>query len=93
MAKKRQTENGPTFEQSLDALEGVSGRVESGEVGLEESIEEYERGVELIRRCREILERAEQRVKRLSVEEIERSGGSSPSGETDDDDADEESAD
>ena len=93
MAKKRNSETSPSFEQSLEALESIIARVESGEIGLEESIDEYERGVELIRRCREILEKAEQRVRRLSLEELEKGAGSSPIDESDDDEADEESAD
>jgi exodeoxyribonuclease VII small subunit len=35
-------------------------------VGLEQSIAEYERGVALISRCRQVLERAEQRVEELT---------------------------
>lgn len=47
-------------------LEEIIERIESGEIGLEKSISEYERGVGLIRRCREVLERAEQRVEELT---------------------------
>lgn len=47
-------------------LEQIIERIESGEIGLEKSISEYERGVGLIRRCREVLERAEQRVEELT---------------------------
>lgn len=55
-----------SFEQSLAQLEAIIARIESGEVGLERSIAEYERGVALIKRCREILGRAEQRVEELT---------------------------
>lgn len=55
-----------SFEQSLAQLEAIIARIESGEVGLERSITEYERGVALIKRCREILGRAEQRVEELT---------------------------
>ena len=68
-------------------------RVEAGDVGLEQSIDEYEKGVELIKRCRAILERAEQRVQRLSLEELESGAASSPDDDSDDEQADEESAD
>jgi exodeoxyribonuclease VII small subunit len=56
----------PTFEQAVQALEKIIERIESGEIGLEQSIAEYERGVALIRRCREVLDRAEQRVEELT---------------------------
>ncbi len=55
-----------SFEELLEQLEDIIQRVESGEVGLERSIAEYERGVGLIRRCREILTSAEQKVEELS---------------------------
>jgi len=57
---------GMTFEQALARLEAIVQRIESGEVGLERSIAEYEQGVALIRRCKDILEKAEQRVEVLS---------------------------
>jgi len=55
-----------SFEQALERVEAIIARIESGEIGLEASIDEYERGVALIARCREILGRAEQRVEDLT---------------------------
>lgn len=55
-----------SFEDLLAQLEDIIHRVESGEVGLERSISEYERGVGLVRRCRDILSQAEQKVEELS---------------------------
>lgn len=55
-----------TFEDALEQVEAIIERIERGEVGLEESLAEYERGVELIKKCRGILERAEQRVEELT---------------------------
>lgn len=57
------------FEEAIERLEAIIDRIERGEVGLEESLTEYERGVGLIRRCREILDKAEQRIAELSVED------------------------
>ncbi len=56
-----------TFEQAMEALEAITDRIESGEIGLERSLTEYERGMGLIARCREVLDRAEQRVTELSM--------------------------
>lgn len=56
----------PDFEQALAQLESIIERIESGHIGLEKSIAEYERGVGLIRRCRQVLDRAEQRVEELT---------------------------
>lgn len=56
-----------TFEQAVERLEAIITRMESGEIGLERSIAEYERGAALIKRCRAILDQAEQRVAELTA--------------------------
>jgi exodeoxyribonuclease VII small subunit len=53
------------FEQSLDELEQLVARMESGELGLDESLRAFERGVALYRRCQSALEQADLRVKLL----------------------------
>lgn len=54
------------FEASLEALEQLVEQMERGDMGLEESLAAYERGVGLYRRCQGALEQAELRVKLLS---------------------------
>ena len=54
------------FEQSLQSLEDLVARMESGEMTLEESLAAYERGVGLYRHCQSALEQAELRVRLLS---------------------------
>lgn len=56
----------PSFEQSLEEVESIIEAIESGEVGLEKSLAEYERGVKILKRCRDILTTAEQRIESLS---------------------------
>lgn len=55
-----------SFEQALAQVEAIIERIESGEVGLEESLEQYERGVALVNHCRGKLDRAQQRVEDLT---------------------------
>jgi exodeoxyribonuclease VII small subunit len=55
-----------SFEEAMRELEAVVDRIESGAVGLEESLSEYERGMMLRDRCAEILARTEQRVAELT---------------------------
>ena len=55
------------YEQALDRLQSIIDRIESGESTLEESLERYSEGVKLIGRCREVLDRAEQRIRELTV--------------------------
>ena len=54
------------FEASLDQLEQLVGRMEQGDMSLEDSLAAYERGVGLYRRCQAALEQAELRVRLLS---------------------------
>jgi exodeoxyribonuclease VII small subunit len=49
-----------SFEQSQAELEKLIGQIESGQLGLEESIAAYERGQQLLNRARGILSKAEQ---------------------------------
>src|SRR5262245_49772205 len=55
------------FEKAVEQIEQIIERIESGQIGLERSIGEYERGVALIRRCRDALGKAEQRVEELTA--------------------------
>jgi exodeoxyribonuclease VII small subunit len=50
------------FETALDQLADIVARLESGGLGLSESIDAYERGVTLLRRLHEELAAAEERV-------------------------------
>ncbi|MFN7022133.1 MAG: exodeoxyribonuclease VII small subunit [Phycisphaerales bacterium] len=54
------------FEQALAEVESIIDRIESGEIGLEESLKEYERGVVLVAHCRARLDRAQQQVDDLT---------------------------
>lgn len=54
------------FEGSLESLEALVARMETGDMSLEESLAAYERGVGLYRRCQQALEQAELRVRLLS---------------------------
>lgn len=47
-------------------LESIIERMESRDAGLEESLAGYERGVRLLRHCRDVLKRAEDRVEELN---------------------------
>jgi len=57
-----------TFEDAMGKLEEMIERIEAGEIGLEESLTEYEKGLRLFRHCRSILDRAEQRFEKLRLE-------------------------
>jgi len=70
-----QADEKQTYEDAVEELEGIIHQIESGEIGLEQSIRRYERGAVLLKRCRSILDQAEQRVSRLDAESTADSGG------------------
>lgn len=55
----------PSFEAALEALETTVGRLEEGEMPLEEALGLFERGVALSRACTATLEAAEKRIEIL----------------------------
>jgi exodeoxyribonuclease VII small subunit len=56
----------PDFEAALAELEQIVERLEQGELSLEESLRQFERGVELTRNCQKALRQAEQKISILS---------------------------
>jgi exodeoxyribonuclease VII small subunit len=58
-----------TFEQALLKLEEIVRDLEDGQTGLEESLQRYEQGVVLLRRCHTQLRAAEQRIRLLTGED------------------------
>ncbi|MDX1682264.1 MAG: exodeoxyribonuclease VII small subunit [Phycisphaeraceae bacterium] len=54
------------YEVAIERLESILEQVESGEIGLEQTLEVYERGVKLIKRCESILSEAETRIATLT---------------------------
>lgn len=55
-----------TFEEALQGLEDIVASIESGQVSLEESIQKYAEGIELIKQCRQILDSAEKKIQLLA---------------------------
>jgi exodeoxyribonuclease VII small subunit len=56
----------PTFEAGLSELQDLVRILEEGTLGLDESIARFERGISLLRRCYQALERAEQKIELLT---------------------------
>jgi exodeoxyribonuclease VII small subunit len=57
-----------SFEQGVEELEEIIERIESGEIGLQESLTHYERGMALVQHCQTVLSDCEQRVEDLTRE-------------------------
>lgn len=80
MKSKKKQEN--TFEAGMEALTQLADQLESGNLGLDESLQAFEEGVKLYRRLQEQLDTA-----RLKIETIvaENKPEKNPAEETDDD--------
>jgi exodeoxyribonuclease VII small subunit len=63
MPKKSQSE---TFEDLYTELETTIEKLEEGNLPLAEALALYERGIELAKRCAEMLDRAELRIQELT---------------------------
>ncbi|MAQ36268.1 exodeoxyribonuclease VII small subunit [Thioclava sediminum] len=56
-----------SFEEAMKALEEVVGKLEHGDVPLDESIKLYERGAKLKEHCAKLLKEAEARVEKITL--------------------------
>lgn len=65
------------FEQLLEELEGIVGRMEEGNLPLEDTLREFERGQKLAAACEGRLRDATQRVQRLLEDEPDKASESS----------------
>jgi exodeoxyribonuclease VII small subunit len=63
MTKK--SEELPDFEKALEELEALVEQLESGDLNLDQSLKQFQRGIELTRHCQVVLEKAQQTVEQL----------------------------
>ena len=67
-----------SFERAMEELESIVKRLEDGKVALEESVNIYERGEALKRRCEELLRQAEARVDKITTDANGQPTGTEP---------------
>lgn len=63
------TENNLTFEQELQMLEAIVGKLEQGDVPLEEALAQFQKGVALSKELQETLQNAEDTLTKVINEE------------------------
>ncbi|MEM6885969.1 MAG: exodeoxyribonuclease VII small subunit [Verrucomicrobiota bacterium] len=68
MAKKGSNTDGLSFEASLDKLESIVEVMESGEMPLDEIIEQYEEGMKHLAACDKKLMEAEKKIRQLTAD-------------------------
>lgn len=54
------------FEQSIAELEEIVRQLEKGELSLDDSLKQFEKGIGLARRCQDVLNQAEQKIEILT---------------------------
>lgn len=64
MAEQEQKE--PTLEENFSELEKVIRNLENREISLEDSFKEYQKGMELVKRCSETIDRVEKKMLQIS---------------------------
>lgn len=57
------------FEKSLETLEQLVLKMETGQNTLEEALADFEKGVQLIRHCQLALQQAEQKISQLTQDD------------------------
>lgn len=65
MKKNKNIKNYCSFENLLNKIEKIIKKLESGNLSLEESLKEFEYGIQLTKEGQKILEQAEQQIKIL----------------------------
>ena len=59
-----------SFEKSLTDLEHIVTQLEKGELSLDDSLKQFEKGIQLARKCQETLRQAEQKIEGLAKNAI-----------------------
>lgn len=53
------------FEDAMQELEAITSKLEKGDLSLDESVSNFEEGMKLAKKCNNILEEAEKKIKIL----------------------------
>jgi len=70
-AKQNNSISKLSFEQAIKQLTGIVSKIEQGEIPLQDSLTQYEKGMTLIKHCRQILTKAEKRIEKISESQPE----------------------
>ena len=66
MAKPNKSKPTKTFEEALEDLKTIVHDLETGQLGLSESLDRYESGIKGLKQCHQILEETERKIELLS---------------------------
>ena len=71
LAKKKtpeapQDDAPPKFEEGLAELQQIVQQLETGQLGLDEALDKYQRGIEVLKQCHSVLKTTERKIELLS---------------------------
>jgi len=66
------------FEEAIKELTNIVGKIEQGEIPLQDSLEQYEKGMTLIKHCRDILQKAEKQIEKITEADVTKSKDDKP---------------
>ena len=69
--KKKNDLSKLSFEESIKELTNIVGKIEQGQIPLQDSLQQYEKGMALIKHCRGILQKAEKQIEKISEADVE----------------------
>lgn len=70
--KKKKTDvDKMSFEEAIKELTNIVSKIEQGQIPLQDSLQQYEKGMDLIKHCRAILQKAEMRIEKITKTEAE----------------------
>jgi exodeoxyribonuclease VII small subunit len=58
----------PSFEEDMQALQALVSKLEQGDVPLDESLQVFEEGTKLLKRCQDRLQQTENRVEKIMAD-------------------------
>jgi exodeoxyribonuclease VII small subunit len=74
-AKRNNSISKLSFEEAIKELTNIVGKIEQGQIPLQDSLSQYEKGMALIKHCRTILQKAEKRIEKIATEEVSEDSG------------------
>jgi len=80
MADKKQKDDvgGLGFEEAIKELTNIVSKIEQGEIPLQDSLEQYEKGMTLIKHCRDILQKAEKQIEKITEADVTKNKDDKP---------------
>ena len=68
MSEKQKPVESLSFEEAMEEIEQIAGKLTSGNLTLRDCVDSYQRGVALVKRCRDELQEAREQIQVLPAD-------------------------